>query len=648
MSVPVTRASGVRRAWLLIAAVLLVGLTGLRTLQVGYLSDDWALISHVFRHGNADAWTEPWMGGRQVLFYRPLFTGLYALDLDLFGADPFPAHVHNLLWHLLAVVLVGALVGRLGGGPWCAAFAALWFGVHGYLGATVGWIAARCGMVASTLTLLAVWAWMRFRSGRRRAWWYALALGAAAASTLTRESGYLALIAPLTLDLLLEGRPPFRVLVRRHTPFALLGAVLLLVRYLALGTVLGGYPVGPADPGWTFASAAGALAKAGPALLSGVPETFLGTTPPPWLPGGLAGFWPPELLVDILLGVSTVLVVLGLLAAFKPRRRARPQGRPALAAAAGLLAAQVILLGLTEAAFAVPTGQRWHAALAFTGILLALLLHPLLSRPFLRWTGVLVLLPQVLGHVCVQDGLLEADRRARHVVTTTHRRLQQAAPEVDAVFVSGLASSYKGIPHFQWGFAEALRPPFRSRPHPAPVYPVHTFMELGGYEPWPTHPPVEALALAAGEHPLALHWELRKQLEPIVARPAELAHHLGGRDGVRSFLEPRLPLEIRTRPGPGPHQVSGPPFEIPVELRAPGHASVELFCFLPAVDMRVTVPLEAGRGHVDLGRWLGEYLTFHGAPSVLYVVPVAPPRKRPGGGELRASGPLLRFRWPGP
>ena len=377
------------RLLVLPALVVLTLAGGWRSLGVGHLSDDWVMVSHVSRKGSMSSFTEPWlgMGEKSVLWHRPLFTALYDVDYRLFGVDPLPAHVHHLLWHALAVCLLYGIVRRLGGNRGAAFFGALLFAWHPYLAGTTGWLAARCGTVSGTLTLLCVLAWLHFRacSPGRGTLLFLTSLIAAIAAALTQESGYLALIVPLTIDVF-HDRPRRELgdLVRTHALFALCGVGLLGLRWVALGTFKGGYP---------FAQGILVGGEAATKTLEDLGEALLrvpGAAPPEFLWGGL------------LLPVIAAVVTLSVFLAGRGTR-----WRPgALRMLIILALTQVTIFTLvSDTVLAPTTGQRWYTALGLWCGVLAWAASPMLK-------GKLLLLPCLLiplhlaGYLQVQDVLV--------------------------------------------------------------------------------------------------------------------------------------------------------------------------------------------------------------------------------------------------
>ena len=476
--------------WLWVIALLVLGFgANYRALEIGYLSDDWAILSYVHRHGNGPHWTGPWLGLEEAfLIHRPVATGLYSIELYAFGADPLPAHVHHLLWHLATVLLIYVAILQLGGRRSGAFLGALLFAFHPYLPATTGWLAGRASVASGTLTLLTLVAFLRFhRRGDRVA--YAVAVIAAAGAALSRETGYLALILPLTYDLLCgRPRPLLPALLRRHLAFAVVGAALLVLRYRALGTLGGGYAAAGGLTGDAPSSAV--LATFGEALLrvlGGVPPEFVGNV----------------MLLPIAVGVLTVV----LLAWGWTRRPQTARGAGLFLIAAFFTNAGVLLL--SGPTLAASTGQRWYVGFAFVAMLLGLAIGFLPRRA--RWIAVILVPLYLMGHWRVQDVLLDSDRLAKRLVAAVDESLAAIPGDSSAIFVSGFPQTQLGLPFVQWGFSDAFRPPFRAAPPKVPIYPVKQFMELGlqAAPTWPLHPPVEMLLYARGERPVALRFEQR-------------------------------------------------------------------------------------------------------------------------------------------
>jgi Flp pilus assembly protein TadD len=188
--------------------------------------------------------------------WHPLTWLSHMLDVQLFGLDPGPHHLANLLWHAAGSVLLLATLAGLTGRVWPAAAAALLFALHPLQVESVAWPAERKNLLAFSLWMLAILAYLRWVRGRRaRDWW--LTLAALAAGLMAKP---MVVTAPFTL-LLLDWWPLGRMgpgrgrwswggVLGEKAPFLLLAAVSSGVTYLAQWrggsvTTLENIPLGP-------------------------------------------------------------------------------------------------------------------------------------------------------------------------------------------------------------------------------------------------------------------------------------------------------------------------------------------------------------------------------------------------------------------
>lgn len=137
---------------------------------------------------HAGAWWDGIVYQRR--FVRVLPSALMALEVRVFGQDPFPLHLVSLILHVFSTLLVFHLAKRWLGGPARAALVAMLFGVHPVSVEVVGWFACQPLLVATVCTLLATEWWIRFRETGRAAW-----LGAAVVTVLAAVTSYEAAIA---------------------------------------------------------------------------------------------------------------------------------------------------------------------------------------------------------------------------------------------------------------------------------------------------------------------------------------------------------------------------------------------------------------------------------------------------------------------
>ncbi len=231
-------------SWQLVACVVLVvALVHAPSLGAPLLGDDYRLIARVSTDGQADLArviadaTTP-LGDRPgPRFWRPLWQLSFWLDLTLWGPRPAGFHATNLALHALAAVALGRLALALGLAPRAALAVACLFAGWPTHHEAVPWIAARCGPMATGLTIAALgWA----LKGRTR-----LATGAALLAMLSKETGFI--VAPLCAAAVALCEGP-RVALRRTGPMWLGAGLCLAARTWILGTPVGGYPQVPLSP----------------------------------------------------------------------------------------------------------------------------------------------------------------------------------------------------------------------------------------------------------------------------------------------------------------------------------------------------------------------------------------------------------------
>ena len=187
--------------------------------------------------------------------FRPLVVLSYAGTYALAGLAPWAYLLANLLTHIVSAtgVLTVALVLGL---PWAAAAgAALLFAVHPINSEVVNYVSSRSESFAAAGMLLALWAYMRWRSRGGLAW-YVAAL-ASFALALTSKATAIVLPAMLVgIEVWSPGRRRVQDLAMGLAPYGVLGGVYLWVVAEFAGRSLGD-PVRPLiQQAWTQLKAA--------------------------------------------------------------------------------------------------------------------------------------------------------------------------------------------------------------------------------------------------------------------------------------------------------------------------------------------------------------------------------------------------------
>src|SRR5262245_2889646 len=125
------------------------------------------------------------------LYYRPLITLSYLIDLDLWGESPIGFHLPVVVFHAINAGLVFLVGRRLFGahsmGPLAALASALLFAAHPIHTESVCWMAGRSDTLATLFLLPALLAWLAWR--RSGAWPWLVACSACfLASCFAKES----------------------------------------------------------------------------------------------------------------------------------------------------------------------------------------------------------------------------------------------------------------------------------------------------------------------------------------------------------------------------------------------------------------------------------------------------------------------------
>jgi len=107
--------------------------------------------------------------------WHPLTWLSYLLDSQLFGLNPKPFHLVNVLFHWLNSVLLFAVFKRMTGARWPSALVAALFAVHPLHVESVAWIAERKDVLSTFFGLLTLWAYVRYVE-HPRFWRYLFAL----------------------------------------------------------------------------------------------------------------------------------------------------------------------------------------------------------------------------------------------------------------------------------------------------------------------------------------------------------------------------------------------------------------------------------------------------------------------------------------
>lgn len=229
-----------------LASAILVAIGYRAAIDVGFLSDDFQLISEIRARGLAFGWNL-W-GIESGGFFRPLTIASLALDHAVFGLDARGYHLVSLTIHVVDALLAGevaaSFVGaelsrreaRMLGVATTVAFATL--ASHSE---PVVWICCRSDLLATGLALAATWATTYAETSRRAA---IAACFLVFLACCAKESAVVIPIVWGIVALVRSGGRPGRIprATRRLLGGGLLTLIVFLtVRSAAIGHLVGGY-----------------------------------------------------------------------------------------------------------------------------------------------------------------------------------------------------------------------------------------------------------------------------------------------------------------------------------------------------------------------------------------------------------------------
>jgi len=214
------------------------------TLTGELVSDDFVLMHTADTVDVRSLFTANWLGEqRSGGFYRPVIGLFWKLDRLVYQDYAPGYHLTNVLFHLGVIFLSAGLIYRIQGNGLIAIMSGMLFAVHPVHTEAVAWISGRTDLIAAFFYLLSIHCYLSAtRDNRFRKSWFAGSVLAGLMAMLSKE---IALTLPFMIAMLewiiLKNRSPFRSRFRRILPFLLLLGFCLALRWLALGSLLGGY-----------------------------------------------------------------------------------------------------------------------------------------------------------------------------------------------------------------------------------------------------------------------------------------------------------------------------------------------------------------------------------------------------------------------
>ncbi|MHC1705972.1 MAG: tetratricopeptide repeat protein [Bacteroidales bacterium] len=171
----------------LVSLILLVLLAFSPIVFNGFVSWD----DQVYIINNALIQTISWPNLQQIFVtsfeghYHPLTLISLSIDYQLFGSNPLPFHLHNLVLHILNTILVWIIIRKITANALVSWLTAAFFGLHPMHVEAVAWATARKDVLYSIYFLLSILFYFNYKEKKNR-YWYLLSVLAFILSVLSK------------------------------------------------------------------------------------------------------------------------------------------------------------------------------------------------------------------------------------------------------------------------------------------------------------------------------------------------------------------------------------------------------------------------------------------------------------------------------
>lgn len=180
----------------------------------------WENLKHNFTHD---------VFNQGIPYFRPIQTLLNMVDFSLYGIRPWGFHLTNLLIHLLNVVFLFLVLGKVGFTRAATFLTAAAFAVHPIIVQELMVVAGRAELLSSFFVLLGLWGWM---TEKRSGW--VLSLLCFPLAILSKESG---VVLPFLIAVVSLTCGTFKERWRSVVPHFVLLGVYLFLRHRFAGEV---------------------------------------------------------------------------------------------------------------------------------------------------------------------------------------------------------------------------------------------------------------------------------------------------------------------------------------------------------------------------------------------------------------------------
>jgi len=134
-----------------------------------FFDDPMMIINNAHIQDGLNLQTIQWAwGATSAGHWHPLTWMSHALDVQLYGLNPWGHHLTSVLLHAINAVLLFLVLRRLTGADWPSLFVAALFGAHPLRAESVAWVAERKDVLSGLFWMLAMWTYIRYVEETRK------------------------------------------------------------------------------------------------------------------------------------------------------------------------------------------------------------------------------------------------------------------------------------------------------------------------------------------------------------------------------------------------------------------------------------------------------------------------------------------------
>ncbi len=176
-----------------------------------------------------------------VSYYRPLFAASYMLDYTFWKYNPFGYHLTNIIFHILASILVFLFLELLFKNKVISFFSSLLFSVHPIHAGAVSFISGRVDVIPLVFFLLSIVLFLKYTLNKNNVF-YLLSLFSFLIALFFKESVVILPIVIICIDYFFiskfDIKNLFTNLLRIHLSFFIVLGIYLVVRFSVGGIIL--------------------------------------------------------------------------------------------------------------------------------------------------------------------------------------------------------------------------------------------------------------------------------------------------------------------------------------------------------------------------------------------------------------------------